>query len=181
MQDNIVIKTVRRWVDTVVVELNLCPFVKRELINNKVRFITTNADTEEHLLEVLQTELESLSKDVAVETTLLIHPEVLEDFYDYNEFLNLADNLLVEMNLEGVYQIASFHPNYQFGGTDPNDVGNYTNRSPYPMLHLLREDSLTKAIEKYPDVGQIPLRNVELMNSLGQDKLSEIMRGCFKD
>lgn len=181
MQENIITESVRQWVESFVVELNLCPFVKRELVNNRVRLFATNAVTEEQLLEVLQTELELLNSDAAVETTLLIHPEVLQDFYDYNEFLNLADSLLIEMDLEGVYQIASFHPNYQFGGTDPDDVENCTNRSPYPMLHLLREDSLEKAIAKYPDVDQIPIRNIELMNSMGQDKLSEIMQVCIKE
>ena len=85
------------------------------------------------------------------------------------------------MDLEGVYQIASFHPDYQFGGTDLEDVENYTNRSPYPMLHLLREDSLEKAIEQYPNVDQIPIRNIELMNSMGQDKLKAIMQACIKE
>lgn len=181
MQENIITESVRQWVESFVVELNLCPFVKREWVNNRVRLFATNVVTEEQLLEVLQTELELLNSDAAVETTLLIHPEVLQDFYDYNEFLNLADSLLIEMDLEGVYQIASFHPNYQFGGTDPDDVENCTNRSPYPMLHLLREDSLEKAIAKYPDVDQIPIRNIELMNSMGQDKLSEIMQVCIKE
>jgi hypothetical protein len=88
---------------------------------------------------------------------------------------------LIEMGLEGVYQIASFHPNYQFGGTDPEDVENYTNRSPYPMLHLLREDSLEKVIANYPDTDQIPTRNIKLMNSMGQDKLNEIMQACVKE
>ncbi len=181
MQENIIIESVRQWVESFVVELNLCPFVKREWVNNRVRLFATNVVTEEQLLEVLQTELELLNSDAAVETTLLIHPKVLQDFYDYNEFLNLADSLLIEMDLEGVYQIASFHPNYQFGGTDSDDVENCTNRSPYPMLHLLREDSLEKAIAKYPDVDQIPIRNIELMNSMGQDKLSEIMQACIKE
>jgi len=181
MQENIITESVRQWVESFVVELNLCPFVKREWVNNRVRLFATNVVTEEQLLEVLQTELELLNSDAAVETTLLIHPKVLQDFYDYNEFLNLADSLLIEMDLEGVYQIASFHPNYQFGGTDSDDVENCTNRSPYPMLHLLREDSLEKAIAKYPDVDQIPIRNIELMNSMGQDKLSEIMQACIKE
>jgi hypothetical protein len=181
MQDNIITESVRQWVESFVVELNLCPFVKRELVNNRVRLSTTNAVTEEQLLEVLQTELGLLNKDAAVETTLLIHPEVLQNFYDYNEFLSLADSLLIEMGLEGVYQIASFHPNYQFGGTDPEDVENYTNRSPYPMLHLLREDSLEKVIANYPDTDQIPTRNIKLMNSMGQDKLNEIMQACVKE
>lgn len=170
-----VIDSVRKWVESFVVEFNFCPFVKRELVNNRIRFAVTVAATEEQLLIALQTELELLNNDESIETTLLIHPHVLQNFYYYNEFLSVADSLLVEMNLEGVYQIASFHPDYQFGGTDPGDVENYTNRSPYPMLHLLREDSLEKAIANYPDVDQIPTRNIELLNRLGSDKVKMIL------
>lgn len=176
MRDEGVIKSVREWVESFVVELNLCPFAKRELVNNRVRFAVTEAVTEEQLLVALQAELHLLNNDVSIETILLIHPQVLQDFYHYNQFLNVADSLLTEMKLEGVYQIASFHPDYQFSGTDPNDIGNYTNRSPYPILHLLREDSLEKAIAKYPDTGLIPMRNIELMRSMGQDKLNTIIK-----
>jgi len=181
MEDERIIKSVRKWVESFVVELNLCPFVKHELMNNRVRFAVTNAETVGHLLEVLLAELELLNNQLSIETTLLIHPQALQDFYEYNEFLSLADRLLVEMKLEGVYQIASFHPDYQFGGTDLADIENYTNRSPYPMLHLLREESLEKAIANYLDVDQIPIRNIELMNSIGQDKLNEIMQACIKE
>ena len=138
MNDEAIILAVRRWVESLVVEMNLCPFAKRELVKDRVRFVNTAATTEKQLLLALQAELELLNADPAVETTLLIHPQVLQDFYDFNDFLGLADSLLVDMGLEGVYQIASFHPNYQFGGTRPGDAENYTNRSPYPVLHLLR-------------------------------------------
>lgn len=175
MGDERVVDSVRQWVESFVVELNLCPFAKRELVNNRIRFVVKNVETEELLLTELQTELELLNNDLSIETTLLIHPQILQNFYNYNQFLSFTDSLLVEMNLEGVYQIASFHPDYQFGGTDPDDVENYTNRSPYPMLHLLREDSLEKAIANYPDVDQIPTRNIELMNSLGSDKVKMIL------
>ena len=180
VSEELVVQSVRKWVETVVVELNLCPFAGRELLDNRVRFATTKAITEEQLLMALQEELEFLNSDLSVETTLLIHANVLQDFYDYNQFLSIADALLVEMGLEGIYQVASFHPGYQFGGTDPGDVENYTNRSPYPMLHILREASLEQAIASYPDVDQIPARNVALMNTLGQEKLQEILRACLK-
>jgi len=145
-----VIGPVRRWVESLVVGLNLCPFAKREWVKNRVRCSVTEATTEEELLVDLQAELELLNRDDAVETTLLIHPRVLKEFYDYNQFLDYADSLLVQMRLNGVYQIASFHPDYQFGGTEPDDVENYTNRSPYPLLHLIREESLERAISNYP-------------------------------
>ena len=166
-RDETIILAVRQWVDTLVVGMNLCPFAKRELVKGRVRFVVTHATTEEQLLTVLKAELEVLNLDTEIETTLLIHPDVLQDFYDFNDFLNFTDRLLVEMDLEGVYQIASFHPDYQFGGTEPEDAENYTNRSPYPVLHLIREESLERAIASYLDVDQIPERNIALMNELG--------------
>ena len=178
--DEEIIHAVRQWVETFVVGMNLCPFAKRELVKNRVRFVTTAATTAEQLLQVLQTELELLNADPSVETTLLIHPAVLQDFYDFNDFLGFADSLLVDMELEGIYQVASFHPDYQFGGTRSGDAENYTNRAPYPVLHLLREESLERVIADYPDVDDIPERNIELMNSLGQDKLQALFRSCLK-
>ena len=162
---------VRHWLESVVIELNLCPFAKRELINDRVRFADTDATTELQLLQALETELERLSSDTSIETTLLIHPNVLADFADYNEFLELADGLLLQMEFDGVFQIASFHPDYQFAETHPDDAENYTNRSPYPILHLLREESLARAIEHTADIDQIPLRNIQKMNELGAEKL----------
>ena len=173
------IRPVRHWVETVVVGLNLCPFAKRELVNDRVRFSVSEAETEEQLLADLQAELELLNNDEAVETTLLIHPGVLQDFFDYNQFLNYVDRLLMQMELEGVYQLASFHPDYQFSGTRPDDVENYTNRSPYPMLHLIREDSLERAIAGYPHPERIPERNIELLESLGRDKMQALLKACY--
>lgn len=181
MNDEEIILAVRKWVEKLVVGMNLCPFAKRELVKDRVRFVNTAATTENQLLLALQAELELLNADPAVETTLLIHPQVLQDFYDFNDFLGLADSLLVDMGLEGVYQIASFHPNYQFGGTRPGDAENYTNRSPYPVLHLLREDSLERVIADYPNVDDIPERNIELMNNLGSDKLQTMLKSCLND
>lgn len=181
VNDEQVILAVRKWVETFVVDMNLCPFAKRELVKDRVRFVSTSATTEEQLLQVLQTELEILNADPSVETTVLIHPDVLQDFYDFNDFLGLADNLLVDMGLEGIYQIASFHPDYQFGGTQPSDAENYTNRAPYPVLHLLREDSLERVIADYPNVDDIPERNIELMNTLGTDKLQALLKSCLDD
>lgn len=174
-----VIDATRRWVERVVVAFNLCPFAKRELVKERVRFVVSNAFDEAALLDELAHELALLNVDESVETTLLIHPQILQDFYPYNDFLEAADELLVDMNLEGVYQVASFHPDYQFGGTEPDDAENYTNRSPYPMLHLLREDSLTVAIDNYPEVDLIPERNIECMNEQGVDKLRALLVACM--
>jgi hypothetical protein len=170
---------VRRWVESVVIDLNLCPFAAREFSSDRVRFVATEAADEEQLLVALESELELLNRESSIETTLLIHPGVLQDFYDYNEFLSLADGLLQQMKLEGVYQVASFHPNYQFGGTEPSDAENYTNRAPYPLLHIIREESLERAIARYPDIDQVPARNVELMNELGADRLTALLGACF--
>lgn len=174
-----IINSVRQWLEVVVLEFNLCPFAKRELVNDHVHFCVTQATTEEQLLESLEEQLNLLNNDTSIETSLLIHPYVLQDFYDYNQFLSLADGLLVEMNLEGIYQIASFHPGYQFSDTSINDAENYTNRSPYPLLHLLREDSLERAIKSHANVDQIALRNIELMNRLGTHKLKSILESCL--
>ena len=177
--DQRVVQSTRQWVETVVVAMNLCPFARRELLNNRVRFTVTQAATEEHLLAALQEELELLDSDPSVETTLLIHPSVLQEFYDYNQFLGDAEELLAGLDWEGVYQIASFHPNYQFGGTEPGDAENYTNRSPYPVLHLIREASLERAIANYPDVDAIPERNIALMNSLGAKKMEALLKASL--
>ena len=175
------VSTVRRWVDSMVVGLNLCPFARPELAKNRVRIVATEADTEEQLLLELQAELERLDQDASLETTLLAHPQLLADFGDYNQFLDLADALLVQMGLEGIYQVASFHPDYQFDGTAADDEENFTNRSPYPLLHILREDSLERAIATFPDVDQIPLRNIQLMNRLGRKKLQALLQACVSD
>ncbi len=171
--------SVHRWVESFVVDMNLCPFAKRELIMNRIRFALTAAQTEEELLTALQAELELLDSDTSIETTLLIHAKVLQDFYDYNQFLNYADKLLLQMGFEGVYQIASFHPHYQFGNTDPDAAENYTNRSPYPMLHIIREESIARAIADSPHLDQVPARNIALMNQLGKDRLRALMQACI--
>ncbi len=175
-----IINSTRQWVEIVVVGLNLCPFAKRELINNRVRFCVSNADRPEQLLSSLQTELERLGDDSSIETTLVIHPYALTDFHDYNQFLDIADALLTDMELQGRYQIASFHPQYQFADTEMDDVENYTNRSPYPMLHLIREQSLENALTNYPDADKIPERNIALLKQLGHSKIQALLQSCLK-
>lgn len=176
-----IIGPVRHWVETVVVDLNLCPFARRELVRNRVRFFVSEAGTEGQLLVDLRNELALLNNDKTLETTLLIHPGVLRDFLDYNQFLDDVDQLLVQTELDGIFQVASFHPDYQFAGTCPDDVENYTNRSPYPMLHLIREDSLEQAIAGYPDPEQIPERNIEKLESLGLEKMQALLRACYDE
>lgn len=174
-----VIHSVRNWVERFVVDLNLCPFAKRELVKDRVRFVVSEATDQIVLLADLQLELQRLDSDASIETTLLIHPGVLTDFYDYNDFLDEADALLEHLDYDGKFQVASFHPNYQFGGTEPEDAENYTNRAPYPVLHLLREASLEQAIDSYPDTDQIPARNIALMNDMGAEKLKQMLSACL--
>ena len=181
MNENQIVSATRKWVEDVVVGYNLCPFAKRELVKNRVRFTVTDANNEDDLLQALHAELQRLEDEPEIETTLLIHPGVLQDFYAYNEFLDAADALLAYLELEGVYQIASFHPDYQFADTEPGAAENYTNRSPYPMLHLLREASLEAAIDSHPDVDGIPDRNIALMNELGAEKMRSNLLGCLEN
>jgi hypothetical protein len=168
---NAVIEATRLWVDKAVIGLNLCPFAKAVYVKNQIRYVVSDAETPEELLEQLMDELQYLSDTPAeqVDTTLLIHPGVLNDFEEYNEFLDVADAAVEDMELEGEIQVASFHPAYQFADTDPNDIGNYTNRSPYPTLHLLREDSIDRAVEAFPEAEDIFEKNIETLEKLGHE------------
>ena len=181
MTQQAVIQATRRWVENVVVDLNLCPFARRELVADRVRFATTDAQTPDALLDDLQRELMKLVDDDSVETTLLIHPGALQDFHDYNDFLALADGLVEILELEGVIQIASFHPHYQFAGTAADAAENYTNRSPYPMLHLLREASLERAIAAYPGTDTIPQQNIERLEAMGEAAMKALLATCLRE
>ena len=179
MDEQQVIRAVANWVDTVVVQLNLCPFAGKELDKQRVRFVVTEATDEEGVLQDLAQELEFLNQHPDTETTLLICTGALSDFTAYNQFLDYTDGLLQQLELTGTYQIASFHPDYQFAGTDPDDVENYSNRSPYPILHLLREASLEAAIAAYPAVGEIPGRNIALLRSLGLAHMQALLEASL--
>ncbi len=160
-----------QWLEKAVIGLNLCPFAKAVHVKKQVRYVVSEASTPEELLEDLVKELEFLAGEDPdkVDTTLLIHPLVLQDFEDYNEFLDVADAALEELELDGVLQVASFHPEYQFADTDKNDIANYTNRSPYPTLHLLREESIDRAVEAFPEASEIFDKNIETMEKLGHE------------
>jgi hypothetical protein len=170
INDKVVADT-QAWLEKVVIGLNLCPFAKAVHVKNQIRYAVSNATTPEALLTDLIAALEQLAEanpDV-VDTTLLIHPQVLGDFLDYNEFLDVADAALDELDLVGEIQIASFHPQYQFADSGPDDIENYTNRSPHPTLHLLREDSIERAVDAFPDAADIFDKNIDTMRRLGQD------------
>jgi hypothetical protein len=169
--DDAIIAATRRWVDRAVIGLNLCPFAKAVQVKDQVRYVVSHARTPESLLDTLMDELQLLADTdpEQVDTTLLIHPDVLQDFLDFNEFLDVADAAVEDLSLDGELQIASFHPDYQFADTDPSDIENYTNRSPYPVLQLLREDSIDRAVEAIPDAAEIFEKNIETMEKLGHD------------
>jgi hypothetical protein len=158
-----------RWVQRAVIGLNLCPFAKSVEVNQRLRIVVSEADTPETLLQDLARELLALRRadPEETETTLLVHPLVLNDFLDFNDFLGAADALVDDLELDGILQVASFHPDYQFDGTEPDDVDNYSNRSPYPTLHLLREDSIEKAMDSMPDADAIYEANIETLRRIG--------------
>ncbi len=164
-----IVRQTRRWLEKAVIGLNLCPFARPVHARDQIRYALSAAETPEALLADLVEELQVLAAAAPeeIETTLLIHPQVLNDFLDYNDFLGVAEEAVVDLGLEGVIQVASFHPRYQFAGTAPDDVTNYTNRSPYPTLHLLREASVERAVASVSDPAEIYKRNMETLRSLG--------------
>ncbi len=166
-----VVADTQAWLDKAVIGLNLCPFAKAVVAKQQVRMVVCMNSEPEQVLQMLQQEMQLLvDTDAAVlDTTLLIAPHLLPDFLDFNEFLFDCDSVLVSMELEGVLQIADFHPRYQFAGTQPDDISNFTNRAPYPTLHLLREESIDKAVAAFPDASLIYERNVQVLEELGRE------------
>ncbi len=161
----------RVWLEKAVIGLNLCPFAKSVHVNNRLRYVVSSATTPEELLKELAKELLLLrrSDPDEIETTLVIHPQVLQDFLDFNDFIGAADALVEDLELDGELQIASFHPQYQFDGTAPDDISNYSNRAPYPTLHILRESSIERAVETMTDTDAIYEANMATLEKLGLD------------
>jgi uncharacterized protein len=170
-----VIADTRRWLERAVIGLNLCPFAKAVVVKDQVRFVVSDASTPEALAQQLVQELQHLAAadPGRLDTTLLIHPQVLQDFGDYNDFLEVADALLDELGLDGELQVASFHPDYTFADSEPDetsdDLADCSNRAPYPTLHLLREASIERAVAAFPDAGDIYQRNIDTLRRLGWD------------
>ena len=160
----------RAWIERAVIGLNLCPFAKSVYVNDRVRFVVSDATSRPVLLSDLEAELRHLAATdpAATDTTVLIHPYVLSDFLDYNDFLGEAEATIARLELEGTLQLASFHPGYQFAGVPADDITNYTNRSPYPILHLLREASVDRAVEAFPEASLIYERNLATLRRLGR-------------
>lgn len=167
----------RHWLNQAVIGLNLCPFAKAVQVKDQIRFAVSDATDAEGVLTDLQDELALLAETdpEKIDTTLLIIPDALDDFLEFNEFEDLSDRLLKRMRLVGELQVATFHPQFQFADTQPDDIENYTNRSPYPILHLLREDSIDRAVESFPDAAEIYEKNIDTMNKLGLEGWKKLM------
>ncbi len=178
MADQAIIDHTRRWIEAVVIGLNLCPFAGRVFSDDRIRYVVTDARNEQSLLADLAVELKALasSKISNVETTLLIHPRALTSFAAYNDFLDLADRLVQTLALQGTIQIASFHPDYQFAGASTDAVENYTNRSPHPMLHLLREASISEVAGDRNELLAIPQRNIATLRALGRENVCKMLK-----
>ncbi len=173
-----VIAATRRWIERAVIGLNLCPFARAPYVKDRVRIVVSAARDEETLLLDLCEELQRLAvtDEAQIETTLLVHPQVLGDFLAFNDFLDLADAALVQMNLQGELQVASFHPDFEFADAPVGDVANCTNRSPFPTLHLLREASIERAVEAVEDPDAIYERNIARLRELGKDGWDALWR-----
>lgn len=166
-----VLAATRNWIEKAVIGLNLCPFAKAVYVRQQVRYRVCEATAPEALLAALIEELQHLAaaNPAQVDTTVLVHPRVLDGFLDFNDFLQLGNEVLADLELEGELQIASFHPRYQFAGTEPDAMENFTNRSPYPILHLLRESSIDRAVEAFPQAERIYEKNIATLESLGPE------------
>jgi len=159
----------QHWLERAVIGLNLCPFAKAVHLKQQIRWVESPAQDADALLDDLVHELQVLAAadPEAIETTLLVHPQALTDFGDYNDFLDVVDDAIEALGLDGVLQVASFHPDYRFEGSSDDDIDNFSNRSPYPTLHLLREDSIERAVATLPDTASIYERNIETLRRLG--------------
>ncbi|AQV93289.1 peptidase [Cupriavidus necator] len=174
-----VIAATRHWLERAVIGLNLCPFAKSVYVKGQVRYVVSTVTEAPDAMDELERELRLLADadPDQIDTTLLILPDAVADFLDFNDLLYFAERLLGSLGLEGTLQIASFHPQYQFAGTEPDDIENYTNRAPYPILHLLREDSIARAAAAFPDAADIYERNQATMRRLGHEGWQRWMAG----
>lgn len=167
------IEHTKNWLQTFVIGLNFCPFAKLPFERENIRYVLESEKNLENCLQTCVNELLLLQVQPEIETTLVIFDAALNDFHDYMDFLAVAESILPTLKLEGIFQIASFHPDYQFGGTQADDVSNYTNRSPYPMLHFLRESSVSWAVETHPNTEKIPTQNIERLEALGSHEVKK--------
>jgi len=174
------------WLKSTVIHYNLCPFANKVYCNSRLVVNVTEASTEKQLLEECLLTIQQLLKTPRseIETILLVHPQAMNDFSEYNDFLGMVDVLLEKMDLLGIVQVASFHPDYCFANSKPDDAANFTNRSPYPMLHILREESVSEVVDEWEErglnVADIPNKNIETLNKIGSEILADQLSACFK-
>ena len=178
-KDLIVIQQTKNWVEQIVIGLNLCPFASRPFHNNHIEYTVNSGDSTEQHLQQLAECFTRLDASADIETSLLIYPDAYQSFDNYLLLLDLASHLLEDMNYAGTYQIASFHPDYRFEGSTEDDASNFSNRSPYPMLHLIRESGLEKAIANYPDVEQVPENNIKKLREIGCEAMQKKLNGIM--
>ncbi|MFK5895127.1 MAG: DUF1415 domain-containing protein, partial [Pseudomonadota bacterium] len=164
---NTIVSQTKCWLDNFIIAHNICPFAKRERDKSSIRFYVDENTEVSKVLENLMLECERLDQQADIETTLFIVGKICHDFNDYLDFVDIANQLLNSLNYQGVYQLATFHPHYCFAESTDDDPANYTNRSPYPMLHIIREQSLEKALNSYPNPELIPERNIKYCQKMG--------------
>ncbi|MFM9911700.1 MAG: DUF1415 domain-containing protein [Chitinophagaceae bacterium] len=174
MTNNLIIQKTKKWINEVVVGCNFCPFAAKVVKQNTIHYAVESSIDTADCLERFLVECHRLDSDTSIETTLVIFSNAFEEFDEYLALVDLAEKLLIDNRYEGIYQVASFHPRYQFAGANENDAANYTNRSLYPMLHLLREESIEKALENYPDPESIPERNIRFAHEKGVEYMKRL-------
>ena len=177
---NTIINQTKKWLSRVIIDHTLCPFAKREYDNNRIHYEVIETTDLQSQLEQIIMQCSAMDNDVDRETSLLILPLGLSNFEDYLDVLEIASALLEKQGYEGIYQLASFHPRYCFATAAPDDASNYTNRSPYPMLHILREASVETALKNFPNPENVPDRNIQLTKGLGLAVMKKLLADCYK-
>lgn len=179
---NAITEQVDQWLNDVVIGLNLCPFAAKPQRNKQIKIFVSEASQEEGLLEDILLQLIELSntKPEKLETTLVVVPNMLQDFWDYNFFIDWVEGLIKQQDWEGIFQVATFHPDYCFGGAEPEDDENLTNRSPYPVFHLIREESMEKVLKHYPDPESIPDTNIARVSALSEEERKKLFPYLFR-
>jgi hypothetical protein len=176
MPTEIIIKQTEAWLTTFIIKYNICPFARREHERGSIYYSVVESTSTGQCLKTIFTECLRLDAEAEIETTLIIYPNNFKQFDDYLDFLAMAESLLIKQNYEGIYQLASFHPHYCFEGENPTDPANYTNRSPYPMLHLIRESNLERALLSFSNPEKIPATNIQLLREMGLKKIKAILK-----
>ncbi len=180
LTDELVIEHTKRWIEMVILACDFCPFAGREFARNSIHYSVIRGRDIERCLELLIEECVLLDAEADIETSLLLLPDAFADFDDFLDLVGIADALLIDQGYEGIYQLASFHPDYCFADQEVTDPANYTNRSPYPMLHLLREASLERVLADHPDPDLIPQRNIEHARRQGLEKMRALLDACTR-